>query len=198
MDNTTQRTSIWPLAKLVLILTIIAVLTAGLLALINEVTYGIIAEQNVQKTNAALSSVLVADTYEPMDLSALSADASVTNIYTAKSGDAVVGHCVEVAPNGFGGPITMIVGIDPAGAVTKVAIVSMSETSGIGTKTNDEGFLSQYTGHASEITASTKTTIAENEIKAITGATVSSKAVTAGVNTALKTVALLEGGNGNA
>lgn len=198
MDNTAQRTSIWPLAKLVLILTIIAVLTAGLLALINEVTYGIIAEQNVQKTNAALSSVLVADTYEPMDLSALSADASVTNIYTAKSGDAVVGHCVEVAPNGFGGPITMIVGIDPAGAVTKVAIVSMSETSGIGTKTNDEGFLSQYTGHASEITASTKTTIAENEIKAITGATVSSKAVTAGVNTALKTVALLEGGNGNA
>lgn len=199
MDNTKQRTSIWPLAKLVLILTVIAVLTAGLLALINEVTYDIIAEQNVQKTNAALSSVLVADTYDPMDISTLGADAAVTNVYTAKSGDAVVGHCVEVAPNGFGGPITMIVGIDPAGAVTKVAIVSMSETSGIGTKTNDEGFLGQYSGHASEITASTKTTIAENEIKAITGATVSSKAVTNGVNIALKTVALLqEGGNGNA
>ena len=197
MDNA-KKISIWPLAKLVLILAAIAIITGGLLALINEVTKGTIAEQNAQKVKDALNAVLVAENYESLDISAFAEDKTVTGAYVAKSGDVVLGHCIEVAPNGFGGPISMIVGIDPAGAVTKVAIVNMAETSGIGTKTNDEGFLSQYSGHASEITASTKTTIGENEISAITGATVSSKAVTAGVNTALQVAQVLKGGNGNA
>jgi len=197
MDNT-KKTSVWSLAKLVIILAAIAIITGGLLALINEVTRGTIAEQNAQKVKDALNAVLVADTYETVDISAFAEDKTVTGAYVAKSGDNIIGHCIEVAPNGFGGPISMIVGIDPTGAVTKVVIVNMSETSGIGTKTNDEGFLSQYSGHSSEITASTKTTIGENEISAITGATVSSKAVTAGVNTALQVANVLKGGNGNA
>jgi len=197
MDNT-KKTSVWSLAKLVIILAAIAIITGGLLALINEVTRGTIAEQNAQKVKDALNAVLVADTYETVDISAFAEDKTVTGAYVAKSGDNIIGHCIEVAPNGFGGPISMIVGIDPTGAVTKVVIVNMSETSGIGTKTNDEGFLSQYSGHSSEITASTKTTIGENEISAITGATVSSKAVTSGVNTALQVAQVLKGGNGNA
>lgn len=197
MDNA-KKTSIWPLAKLVLILAAIAIITGGVLALINELTKDTIAAQNAQKVNDALNAVLVADSYDAVDVASLNADAIVTNVYAAKANDAVIGHCIEVAPNGFGGPISMIVGVDLNGAVTKVAIVNMSETSGIGTKTRDESFLAQYSGHASEITASTKTTIGENEISAITGATVSSKAVTAGVNAALKTAALLQGGEGNA
>ena len=197
MENT-KKTSVWPLAKLVIILAAIAIITGGLLALINEVTKDTIAAQNEQKVKDALNAVLVAETYEPVDISAFAEDKTVTGAYVAKNGENVLGHCIEVAPNGFGGPISMIVGIDPNGAVTKVAIVNMSETSGIGTKTNDEGFLSQYSGHASEITASTKTTLGENEISAITGATVSSKAVTSGVNTALQVAQVLKGGNGNA
>ena len=197
MENT-KKTSVWPLAKLVIILAAIAIITGGLLALINEVTKDTIAAQNEQKVKDALNAVLVAETYEPVDISAFAEDKTVTGAYVAKNGENVLGHCIEVAPNGFGGPISMIVGIDPNGAVTKVAIVNMSETSGIGTKTRDEGFLSQYSGHASQITASTKTTIGENEISAITGATVSSKAVTSGVNTALQVAQVLKGGNGNA
>lgn len=196
--DTTKKTSIWPLAKLVVILALIAIITGGVLAAINELTKDTIAEQNAQKVKDALNAVLVADTYEAVDISAFAEDKTVTGAYLAKSGGADIGYCIEVAPNGFGGPISMIVGIDPAGAVTKVAIVNMSETSGIGTKTNNEEFLSQYSGHSSEITASTKTTIGENEIAAITGATVSSKAVTAGVNTALQVANVLKGGNGNA
>ena len=194
MDNVKERTSIWPLAKLVLILAAIAIIVGGALALINEVTKDTIAEQNAQKVQEALSMVLAADTYDQIELT--EADAIVTAAYTAKKGDEVLGTCIEVAPNGFGGPISMIVGIDTNGAVTKVAIVNMAETSGIGTKTRDEAFLSQFSGHASEITASTKTTIGANEISAITGATVSSKAVTSGVNAALKAAAQL-GGNAN-
>ena len=196
--DTAKKTSIWPLAKLVVILAAIAIITGGVLAVINEVTKGTIAEQNAQKVRDALNAVLVAETYDEVDISAFAEDKTVTGAYVAKNGDEVLGHCIEVAPNGFGGPISMIVGIDPTGAVTKVAIVNMAETSGIGTKTRDEAFLAQYSGHASEITASTKTTIGENEIKAITGATVSSKAVTAGVNTALQVANVLKGGNGNA
>lgn len=197
MDNVKERASIWPLAKLVLILAAIAIITGGLLALINEVTKDTIAAQNEQKVQAALSAVLAADTYDAVDLSTLAVDATVSNAYIAKSGENVIGTCIEVAPNGFGGPISMIVGIDLTGAVTKVAIVNMSETSGIGTKTKDEGFLSQFAGHKEAITASTKTTIGEHEISAITGATVSSKAVTSGVNIALETAAQI-GGDANA
>ncbi len=193
MDNT-KKTSIWPLAKLVLILAAISIITGGLLALINEVTRDTIAEQNAQKVKDALNAVLVAEVYEDTDISAFAEDKTVTGAYVAKNGDEVLGYCIEVAPNGFGGPISMIVGIDNNGAVTKVAIVNMAETSGIGTKTNDEKFLSQYSGHTSEVTASTKTTIGENEISAITGATVSSKAVTSGVNTALEVAQTLKGG----
>lgn len=197
MDNVKERASIWPLAKLVLILSAIAIITGGLLALINEVTKDTIAVQNQQKVEAALNQVLAAESYDTVDLANTPVDGIVTAAYLAKNGDTTLGTCVEVAPNGFGGPISMIVGIDTNGAVTKVAIVNMAETSGIGTKTRDEKFLSQFSGHAAEITASTKTTIGENEISAITGATVSSKAVTSGVNAALKAAALL-GGDANA
>ncbi|MBE6915596.1 MAG: FMN-binding protein [Ruminococcaceae bacterium] len=196
MDNVKERASIWPLAKLVLILSAIAIITGGVLALINEVTKDTIAVQNEQKVQAALSMVLAADTYDAVNLENAQLDGIVTAAYIAKNGDTTLGTCVEVAPNGFGGPISMIVGVDLNGAITKVAIVNMAETSGIGTKTNDEKFLSQFSGHVEEITASTKTNIGENEISAITGATVSSKAVTSGVNAALKAVALL-GGDAN-
>ena len=82
----------------------------------------------------------------------------------------------------------MMVGIDPDGAVTGVSIISNSETSGIGSKVmnnetlaNGTKVLDQFIGKS----AADGTLVVGTNVDAITGATVSSKGVTTGVNTAL-------------
>ena len=83
----------------------------------------------------------------------------------------------------------MMVGIDPAGQVTGVSIVSHSETPNIGTKVvADQSVLDRFIGmsHADgEITVNS----GSNRFDGVSGATVSSRGVTAGVNTALDAVA---------
>lgn len=106
----------------------------------------------------------------------------------------IVGYCVKVYPIGYGGTISMVVGVNTNGEVTGVDIVSMSETPGLGAKASDEGFVGQYTGKMSQIKVIKSGTPNENEISAISGATVTSKAVTQGVNAALDIVKSLDRG----
>ena len=91
---------------------------------------------------------------------------------------------MRVAPNGFGGAIDMMVGVDVSGAVTGVAIVSQSETASLGANCTREDFRAQFTGKTGTLSVSKD----GGEIEALTGATVTSRAVTEGVNTALEFV----------
>ena len=88
---------------------------------------------------------------------------------------------VEVTPSGFGGTIDMVVGVDMTGAVTGVSIISMSETSGLGANASKDSFRSQFVGKSGTLAVSKD----GGEIDALTGATITSRAVTSGVNTAL-------------
>ena len=96
--------------------------------------------------------------------------------------------------NGFGGAMSMVVGVDMDGAVTGVSVPDHSETANIGTKVvNDQTVLDRFIdmSHADgEITVNSGT----NRFDGVSGATVSSKGVTAGVNTALAAVAEQKGG----
>ena len=184
--------------KLIVVLFLITAITALALAFVNEITKDKIKALGEEKLNAALNQVLAADTYEALDLSGVTVDPIVSTIYAAKSGDQLKGYCVRVLPNGFGGAIETIVGIDPDGKVIRVSIVSMTETAGIGTKTQEDSFLDQFAGKSGELTVSKALELGENEISAITGATVSSKAVTHGVTAAIAAVNQLKGGMGNA
>ena len=161
----------------VLRLTLITTIVAGLLGLVNYVTADTIAEQIAQKAENAMRQVLEADSYEPLDVPEESA---VTAAYRA--GDR--GYVVRVAPNGFGGAIDMMVGVDVSGAVTGVAIVSQSETASLGANCTREDFRAQFTGKTGTLSVSKD----GGEIEALTGATVTSRAVTEGVNTALEFV----------
>ena len=163
--------------RLTLTLFLITTIVAGLLGLVNYVTADTIAEQIAQKAENAMRQVLEADGYEPLDVPEESA---VTAAYRA--GDR--GYVVRVAPNGFGGAIDMMVGVDVSGAVTGVAIVSQSETASLGANCTREDFRAQFTGKTGTLSVSTD----GGEIEALTGATVSSRAVTEGVNTALEFV----------
>lgn len=184
--------------KLILVLFLVTAITALALAFVNEVTKDRIAELAQEKLNAALSQVLTADTYDALDLSELTLDPIVSEVYLAKSGDELVGCCVKVTPNGFGGAITAIVGLDLEGKVNCVRIIDMSETAGIGTKTREDSFLDQFVGKSGELTASKSSTPGENEVSAVTGATVSSKAVTHGVSVAIETFNQVKGAMENA
>lgn len=121
--------------------------------------------------------------------------APVKMVYEGKKGVDPVGYCVSVAPSGYGGAIELMVGVDDAGKVTGVSVISMSETPGLGAKAKDVSFYGQYTGKSEHISVIKSGIAKENEINAISGATITSKAVTAGVNAALETVAGLKGGN---
>ncbi len=162
------------MVKTVVTLLAFAAVVAFLLGLVNDVTAENIAKHKADKTMAAMETVLPAGEYSQV---IYEGDPSVASVYRA--GDD--GWIVEVTPSGFGGLIDMMVGVDKSGAVTGVSIVSMSETSGLGANASRESFRSQYVGK----TGSVKLKKQGGEIDALTGATVTSTAVTKGVNTAL-------------
>ena len=77
-----------------------------------------------------------------------------------------------------------MVGVDDGGSVTGVVILSHSETAGLGARADSPEFLGQYTGKSGTITVND----GDNAIDGLSGATITSKAVTTGVNTALTAV----------
>lgn len=178
-----KNTKVGYFLKLTLTLLVISAVVACLLGLTNYVTADKIAEITAQKTAASMEEVLPADSYT--ELSYAGAEANVAAVYQA--GDA--GFVVEVTPSGFGGAIDMVVGVGADGTVTGVSIVSMSETSGLGANASKEAFRSQYVGLSGELAVSKD----GGEIDALTGATITSRAVTDGVNTALRVAAELMG-----
>ncbi len=169
--------------RLTVTLLVISAVVAGLLGLTNHVTADKIAVLNQEKTAASMEQVLPADSYTPLDYSG--SQAEVAAVYQA--GDQ--GYVVEVTPAGFGGTIDMVVGVKTDGTVSGVAIISMSETSGLGANASKDSFRSQFTGKSGEL-AVTKD---GGDIDALTGATITSRAVTQGVNTALQVAAQLMG-----
>lgn len=180
--------------RLALILFGITAVVALLLSTVNEVTKGPIARQKEAQVHSAMAQVLPAESYEKIEnLEQFGLDEIVLEVYVAKNGDEQAGYCVKTAPPGYGGTIEMITGVDMEGTVTKVNIVSMSETAGLGTKTNDASFLDQYSGKGLGVTVTTSSSPKENEVSAIAGATVSSKAVTTGVAAAVGAVNTIKG-----
>lgn len=163
--------------RLTLTLFVITAVVAGLLGFVNYMTADTIAAQTAQKAEAARRQVLEAEYYEPMDVPEGS---GVTEAYRAGE----PGYVVRVSPNGFGGAIDMMVGVDTSGTVTGISIISHSETASLGANCTREDFRSQFVG-ASGAVAVTKD---GGQIEALTGATVTSRAVSDGVSLALRYV----------
>ena len=183
-------------ARIAGVLLVISLVTSALLGLVNGVTKDPIAEINAEKTRVAMNAVVTVEnaTYEPVELTdELGAAASamggkLTDLYEVYDGSALMGYAVKVEASGSQGTIVMMVGVDADKAVTGVSIVSNSETSGIGSKVmaNENGVLDQFKG----MSGAGSLEVGKN-VDAISGATVSSKGVTRGVNTALSVVEAL-------
>lgn len=183
------------LFKLAGILMVICAIVAALLGVVNGVTADKIKAIQEQKLQASLEVVFPGAQFEKIpvteELTALAASADAESgleaIYSASTG----GYAVEVTPTGFGGAIDMIVGIDAEGNVTGISVISHAETAGIGTKIaadkpnkNGVGVLSQFIGRSAGEGNLFTVNSGSNQVDAISGATVTTKAVTRGVNAA--------------
>ena len=107
--------------------------------------------------------------------------------YEVKSGGDTIGYAFKVTASGSQGNIVMIVGVDTDLTVTGVSIVNNSETKGIGSKVMDNEATSAGTGALDQFVGKSGagTLVVKQNIDAVTGATVSTKGVTKGVNAAL-------------
>ncbi|MDO5695183.1 MAG: RnfABCDGE type electron transport complex subunit G [Eubacteriales bacterium] len=191
------------LFKDAIILTVIT-LTAGFsLALLNEVTKGPIAAQAYEKKMAAYNTVFPeAKSFEEDEaaqtLTAAAADllstsglgkVGVEEVLSAvdEGGNTVGFVAIAYSDEGYGGKVRISLGYDTeAKAVTKIAILEAAETPGLGAKISEPNFYEQFTDKAVEQFVVQKGgASAEEDIAAISGATISSTAVTHAVNGAL-------------
>lgn len=116
-------------------------------------------------------------------------DRQINVIYSVRNGDSFIGYAVNVTVgSGYGGEINMTVGISSECKVCGLEIVSHSETAGLGARIDELSFRQRFSG------LSDRAVIGEN-VDAISGATISSKAVAAGVNAALNAVSGFFGGS---
>ena len=168
--------------RLALTLLIITAVVAVALAGVNMITEPAIAALNAQKTQEAIELVLPGGG-DPMD--SFPATDLVSKVYASDSG-----YAIEVTPGGFDNTITMMVGVDKADNVLGISVISHTETAGLGAVAAagtpaGESFRAEFVG-ASGSVAVTKD---GGGIDAITGATITSRAICAGVNAALECVA---------
>lgn len=182
---TETKKSANPVVRLALILFLISAVTAGILGLVNMVTKDRIAEQLAASTKAAYNEVLPYDgEYVAVEFDSDNEDFKTVKS-VSKAGDE--GYVVELSFSGAQSTITAAVGVDANGTVTGVSIIKHGETSGLGARATESSFRDQYIG----ATAGVALTKNGGEIQAISGATITSTAVTKAVNTAINVVASL-------
>ena len=155
---------------------------AAALAGINSITAPKILANKEAKIQEAIQTVLPGGGQETKFTDA---SGMVTAVWASDSG-----YAVQVAPAGFGGAITMMVGIDKDGKILGVSVVSQTETAGLGAVIGadtaaGQAFRDQFTGLSGELAVDKD----GGQIDSVTGATITSRAVTKGINAALDCVA---------
>ena len=190
--------------KNTLILTAITLVSGLLLGLVYEVTKEPIANaQELAKKEAYQKVMSDANEFEQIDVDTdvNSPSVYVEEVVKATSGEKTKGYVITtVSKNGYGGDIQIAVGISSEGIVSGIEILQISETAGLGMNAQKEEFRQQYVGKEvgkSGYVVTKQGAKAENEIDAITSATVTSNAVTEAVNAAVSYYYNVIGGSVN-
>ncbi len=153
----------------------------------NAITKDRIEEQNRAEAIAARSQVLPsAAVFEQITIAPEGEYASIQEAYAGLGQDgAKAGVTIKLETGGFGGSMELTVGVGPDGAITGVRVGTHSETPGLGAKAQDDAFTDQYKAKLAPLTV-VKGDSGESEISAITGATITSDAVTNAANLAAR------------
>jgi Na+-translocating ferredoxin:NAD+ oxidoreductase subunit G len=163
--------------KLGVTLAIFCVISAGMLAYVFMLTGPRIEANAKASFDGSLREVLPgAESFK-----GISAPGAKSEIYEGYAGGQAVGLAVKVAPRGYSSAIVMLVGVDPELRIKGMKILSQLETPGLGTNIEKPKFQKQFIGKGVKDAFEPK-----KDIDAITGATISSRAVCEGVKTVLK------------
>ncbi len=164
------------------------------LAITNYATKDAIKEQvRLQEESARKEVFSAAESFEEVkDLESVTGtnedERLVKKAYNSLKNGEVIGRVYSVESIGYGGVVSVAVGIDNSGKTTGVEIVSHSETPGLGSKAGDEAFISQLAGITPKepLTVVKAGSSKDEEIDAVSGATITSKAVIKAVQAAIE------------
>ena len=173
--------------KLALVLLAVSAIVAGVLGIINELTYPVIDAQKQAKTAEAFASVLKADRFDEVEFD----NPDFPTVLTVHKAEGV-GYVVTSKFSGAQGNITLAFGVDNDYKCTGISVIEHSETSGLGANAASTGevgvnFRKQFVGQDESIALSN----AGGSIDALTGATITSRAITEAVATSIQAVKTL-------
>lgn len=172
--------------KLGVTLFAICAVAALVLGVTNNITAPVIEERNIQASNEARKIVLPeADEFKELD--GMNSDI-VLEVYEGIKDGQVIGYTIKTSSKGYGGAIELMVGISKDSKITGVEIGNHSETPGLGSKATEPMFKNQYVDKdvSNSLLVVKGSANNDNEISAISGATITSNGVTSGVNAAMK------------
>lgn len=210
-QNFVDKKEIIEFIKNTVIMVLIALVAGGILGYVYEITKEPIAKMAFEEKQKANKKVfLSADHFEDMPLvdenlyatfKAAYPNADITSVIKALGSDGLeLGYVLEATSHkGYGGDIVFAVGITNEGMLNGISIIDISETAGLGMRA-DEVLTPQFLNKEATHFEVVKTgAIEPNQIDAISSATITSKAVTDGVNAAVEYFEMfLTGGVGNA
>ena len=170
------------LFKPVMVLVVICIAVSAILGYVNSVTTPVIEKNAKAAAQAAMLNLMPeAGSFE--DLKYADDEVGVKNAYKADNGD---GYIVTGFANGYGGAIEVMVAFDNDGKILGINITPTQETPGLGKKVEEQSFYSQFAGKKAPL-------VVKQDVVAITGATISSAAVTKAVNNAATGFAAVTG-----
>lgn len=160
-------------------LTVICVVIALLLSVVNALTEGKIKENALKEKEEAILKIFPeTDSFEIYDRKYYTDCVNDAGAVKDESGK-VIGYYADVSPIGFKGEIALIVGCDLEGRVLRAFCLSTAETPAVGTRATEDAYLERY----NSLTADEA-----EKVDTITGATISSKAVRHGIYDATLTI----------
>ncbi len=181
------------LPNMFIVLTLIALISAAALAMTYNVTKPILDEQARQRQIEAVAAV-VPESFDnaPTDEAITPPGFDNVEIFPARQGERSVGTAVRTfSGDGYGGSIAIMVGFDPEGTITGTAVLSHTETPGLGAKMTEPSFRDQFNG----MTVGNGLAVTKDggEVDAITAATITSRAFCDAVNRAWDAVEAVGG-----
>ena len=182
-----------------LVLFAFTVVLGLILGVVYGITKGPIDQVNYEKTQSAYKQVFEdADSFEEyadfdtaaaedlMAQNGYSDDIEAVNTALDASGNPLGYVLTVTAKDGSQGSITFSVGIQNDGTVNGYSITSISETPGLGMKAEEEDFYSQFENKTvDKFTVIKQKPASDDQIEAITGSTITSKAMANGCNAAI-------------
>ena len=182
------------LGNMVLCLTAVCLVCAALLGGVYSLTYQPIQDAAKKALTESISAVLP-EGGELSEVQASSAE-GIDEYYILTDDSEPVAYAVKSTTNGFGGALTLMVGVLADGTVYNTSVLAHSETPGLGAKcTSDEAFMSQWQGLSPD--TNLKVRKDGGDIDAITASTITSRAYTLAVANAVAMVKALTPAGGS-